>query len=166
MSAAKAEVVVDTNVALVANGKTEQAEQSCVSTCTDKLRQIIEGKKYIVLLDDKCLILQEYQNKLCFSGQPGPGDAFFKWLWDNQAVESHCRVVPVTPHEDQGFEEFPGDPSLSSFDQDDRKFVAVALASGSSPWVLNASDPGWWRHREALREHGVAVVFLCPELMS
>ena len=156
---------MDTNVAVVANGMTEQASPTCISACIDELRQIQQGRLRL-LLDDRGKILREYQNNLNFSGQPGPGDAFFKWLWDNQAVESHCRKVAITPQEDRGFEEFPDDPCLASFDMDDRKSVAVALASGSNPPVFNASDPGWWRHREALCKHGVAVVFLCPELMS
>lgn len=159
------EVVADTNVAVVANGKHERAGPTCISTCIDELRQIQQGHLRL-LLDDKRLILDEYQRRLRFSGQPGPGDAFFKWLYENQAVERHCRIVPLTLHEERGFEEFPDDSSFASFDRDDRKFVAVALASGSSPRVLNASDRGWWRHREALGKHGVVVVFLCPELMS
>lgn len=165
MSAAKAEVVMDTNVAVVANGMTEQAGQTCVSTCIDKLRQVVEGEKYIILLDDKYLILEEYRKNLSPSGQPGYGDFFIQWLLESQSNERHCRIVSVTLHEDREFEEFPDDPALTSFDRDDRKFVAVALASGSNPRVLNASDTDWWHHRESLRKHGVEVAFLCPELM-
>ena len=91
---------------------------------------------------------------------------FFLWLWQNQANPEYCRKISVTPHEDRGFEEFPDDPDLSAFDQDDRKFVAVALASGTGPNVLNASDTGWWLHQQALHQHGVEIVFLCPELMK
>ncbi len=165
MSSEKPEVVVDTNVAVVANGMTPQAGQECVSTCTDRLRQILDGK-YVLLLDDKYLILDEYRNRLSLSGQPGFGDFFIQWLWENQTNERHCRMVTVTPHEDRGFEEFPTDPDLASFDMDDRKFVAVALSSGTSPQVLNASDTDWWHHHEPLRRHGVKVAFLCPELMG
>ena len=74
--------------------------------------------------------------------------------------------MPITVHSDCGFEEFPNDPRLSNFDSDDRKFVAVALASQSDPQVLNATDTDWWAHRKALEENGVDVVFLCPELMG
>lgn len=28
------------------------------------------------------------------------------------------------------------------------------------------SDPDWWHHRQTLQEHGVEIVFLCPELME
>ena len=56
-------------------------------------------------------------------------------------------------------------PSSPEFDRDDRKFVAVALASGTSPPIVNASDRDWWEHREVLQVHGIEILFLCPELM-
>ncbi|HSU82609.1 MAG TPA: hypothetical protein VLR69_09330, partial [Thermoanaerobaculia bacterium] len=58
------------------------------------------------------------------------------------------------------------DPDLAAFDPSDRKFVAVAVASGEQPEILNASDTDWWHHREALSRHGVEVRFLCPQLMG
>ena len=72
----------------------------------------------------------------------------------------------MAPNDARGFEEFPGAPSLAGFDMDDRKFVAVALASGTGPEILNASDTDWWDFREPLERHGVRVNFLCPELME
>jgi len=160
----KGEVVVDTNVPLVANGKTEQADLECEVACVRKLIQIQSEQR--TLLDDRMLIMGEYRRNLSQSGQPGVGDAFFKWLWENQANEQHCRTVPLTVHADRGFVEFPDDARLSSFDLSDRKFVAVALASGTDPQVLNASDTDWWHDRQTLAEHGIQIVFLCPELMQ
>ena len=164
MSVVKTEVVVDTNVPVVANGKTDQAGWACEAACIRALIQVQAERR--TLLDDKGLIFKECQKRLNFSGQPGLGDAFFKWLWENQANPQHCRIVPVTVHADRVFSEFPDDPRLSSFDLSDRKFVAVALASETGPQVLNAVDRDWWDHCQALAENGVAVVFLCPELMQ
>ena len=164
MSIGKVEIVVDTNVAVVANGKTEQAKPSCIIECITRLQEV--QAENCLLLDDRNLVLDEYKNRLSFSGQPGSGDAFFKWLWDNQANPGHCRKVTVHLHAGRGFEEFPDDPILASFDNKDRKFVAVALASGTDPEILNASDTDWWHHRQGLQQQGVNVVFLCPELMK
>ena len=164
MSMEKTEIIVDTNVAIVANGKTEQADQRCISKCRAKLQHIRD--EYRLLLDNRNLILDEYRRNLNPSGQPGLGEGFFIWLWQNQANPEYCRKVAVKPHKNREFEEFPDDPNLSSFDRDDRKFVAVALASGTTPKVLNASDTDWWHHRQALRQNGVEVVFLCPDLME
>ena len=69
------EVVVDTNVAVVANGLAEQANDGCVERCGDELERIIDG--CVVVLDSDGLILDEYQKILNFSGQPGVGDFFF-----------------------------------------------------------------------------------------
>ena len=160
----KIEVVVDTNVPLVANRQADQAGRECEAVCIQALRQVQAERR--TLLDDKGLIIEEYRNRLRLSGEPGLGDAFFKWLWENQFNQEHCRIVPLTVHADRGFAEFPDDVCLSSFDLSDRKFVAVALASGAGPHVLNATDTDWWRDRQALAENGVHVVFLCPELME
>jgi hypothetical protein len=154
---------MDTNVAVVANGRTPQASADCASACIDALLHIREACR--LLLDGEGLILEEYRRRLNPSGQPGLGDAFFKWLWNNQGNENHCRRFDITPDDDRGFVEFPDDPELEQFDKSDRKFVAVALASGEDPTVLNASDTDWRDYVVALRRHGVEVTFLCPELM-
>lgn len=164
MSVSKKEVVIDTNVPIVANGKTEQAGPDCILACMAKLSHTRD--ECCVLLDSRNRILNEYSKKLSHSGEPGLGDGFFKWLFENQVNPEHCRQVPLKCHKNRGFEEFPDDPNLRDFDEDDRKFVAVALASGTRPKVLNASDTDWWDHRQALQKHGVEIVFLCPELME
>ncbi len=160
----KLDFVMDTNVAVVANGKAEQADQECVSECIARLSKL--RRECILLLDYENLILDEYRRNLHPSGQPGLGDSFFKWLFENQANPKHCRRIYISPHAERGFVEFPTDPRLFSFDQDDRKFVAVAVASGTDPKILNASDTDWWLHRVALQDHGVEVDFVCPELMG
>lgn len=161
-----AEVVFDTNVPLVANGQTPQASGACVEACIDRLLR--SRAEDVVLVDADGLFFTEYQRHLARRGQPGTGDAFFKWLWDNQANEAHCRRVQITPlHPDpRGFLEFPDDPRLATFDQSDRKFVAVSVAATSEPHIVNASDTDWWTAREVLAEHGVTVEFVCPELMD
>ena len=164
MTTGKTEVVVDTNVAVVANGAHGPAGPRCVRRSVDRLRQVLSDCR--VLLDDTQSILAEYRKNLSPSGQPGPGDAFFKLIHDNQSNPEYCRTVAVNLHPDREFQEFPADPRLSPFDIDDRKFVAVALASGTDPQVLNASDTDWWEYRGLLGEHGVTIVFLCPELMT
>ena len=163
MTTGKPDIVMDTNVAVVANGQTPQANPNCRLKCIDKLRQVQD--EFRVLLDDKNLIFEEYKERLSFSGQPGPGDAFFKWLFENQANPEHCRRVTVTLHPEREFLEFPDDPALASFDRNDRKFVAVVLASETCPKILNASDTDWWHQRRELEQQGVEVVFICPELM-
>ena len=155
--------VVDTNVAVVANGRAGQAGPPCVSACVSALLEVCRNGTLV--LDEGGRILDEYLRHLSPSGQPGVGDEFMKWVWQNQANSSHCERVVIHPSDDDEttFEEFPDDPDLQGFDRSDRKFVAVALASRNDPCVLNAVDSDWWDARVALKRRGVNVRFLCPE---
>ena len=62
MTTAKTEIVVDTNVAVVANGHTPQANLNCRSKCITRLRQVMDG--FRILLDDRNLILGRINNLL------------------------------------------------------------------------------------------------------
>lgn len=95
-------------------------------------------------------------------GQPGPGDAFLKWVLTNRSNPQRCALVSLTPQGDS-FLEFPNDPDLEGFDPSDHKFAAVAHAHPDHPPVLNATDSDWWHYREALACHGVRVEFVCPD---
>ena len=156
-------VAVDTNVPVEANDLSGD-NPDCALACVEKLREI--RSRYRVLLDSGNLILDEYRKNLSPRGQPGLGDAFFKWLWDNQENKQVCRKVLITPHQTRGFVEFPDDPALARFDRSDRKFVAAVIASGEKAAIVNAVDTDWWDYGDALKRHGVTVLFLCPELME
>jgi hypothetical protein len=154
--------VVDTNVAVVANGNSAQASPKCVWTCTVRLRELTEKGRLVI--DDKWLILKEYMANLRSSGQPGDGDAFLKWVLTNYRNPERCELVTITPRsvELADFEEFPCTPGLVGFHSDDRKFVAVAMAHPQHPPILQAVDAEWWEMRDQLAEAGIAVDFLCP----
>lgn len=155
--------VVDTNVPVVANARSSQADPDCVIACIQSLQHIRD--QGVILLDDALLILREYMRNLSMSGQPGPGDFFMKWVWTIQGHPDHCRQIAITQRRDDptNFVEFPADPDLTGFDPSDRKFVAVALASNNTPEILNAVDSDWAEHYAALTRHGVCVTFLCPQ---
>lgn len=155
--------VVDTNVPVVANGRSEQADPDCVIACINVLGDIVANG--LVVLDDAMQILHEYMSNLSMSGQPGAGDAFMKWVWSVQADVGRCECVRLTPCSlaSDDFNEFPDDVDLANFDPSDRKFVVVALASRKKPVVLNAVDSDWAQSHGALVRHGIKVDFLCPQ---
>ena len=157
-------VIVDTNVPLVANGKADQASEDCVETCIDRLMQITAGNVKLVL-DDQRRIIEEYRNKLNPGGFPGVGDAFLKWVEINWANSQRCDLVSITPIDgsEEDFREFPTDSALDGFDPDDRKFIAVALAHSEKPPILQAVDTEWWNYRDALRQNGVTIDFICED---
>ncbi len=157
-------VVVDTNVAKVANGREEspQATPNCVNTCIGKLEKIMRGEETLVL-DDRWIILAEYIGNLRSSGKPGTGDRFLRWVLINK--DKRCHLVSITTVNglENEFKEFPDDKALNGFHSKDRKFVAVALAHAEKPPILQATDTQWWEFRHVLRENGVTVKFICED---
>ena len=147
-------VVIDTNVPVVSNGKSSQASPLCVLNCIGKLKRLFNDED-LVAIDDQWLMLKEYQINLSEAGQPGPGDAFLKWLLTNRTNPNRCQQVKITPTDNNktDFEEFPDDPALSGFDPSDRKFIAVSLAHPQCPPILQAVDSKWWDLRETLTKH-------------
>lgn len=159
-------VVIETNVIAVANEMANQADSDCIAACIDALHTAQKKRK--VVIDSSQLLFQEYFKYANRSGQPRTGDAFIKWLSDNQANTKRVESVSITPHSNDpdNFNEFPSDPSLSAFDRSDRKFVAVALSSKRNPIILNAVDSDWWNFSNQLKNAGVSVRFLCPQMMK
>ena len=155
-------VIVDTNVALVANGKSEQASEDCEEICINRLVEITNGEIKLAL-DDERRIIEEYRGKLSPDGQPGVGDAFLKWVEMNWTNPDHCDLVAITPVDglENDFTEFPDDPALEDFHSKDRKFVVVALSHPENPPILQATDSEWWDFRDAIRRNGVTVEFIC-----
>ena len=148
--------VVDTNVAIVANGRDTNADMGCQLTCVERLRSLTSRE--IIAIDDAGAIIEEYQKRLNFSGMPGVGDAFLKHVFNHQYQTDRVRRVPVTPTEDdgRGFEELPA----NTFDRSDRKFLAVAFVGNAV--VLNATDSDWSEHGTLMDALGVIVTQLCP----
>ena len=158
-------VVVDTNVPVAANAMANHVNEGCVLNCVERLTRV--RKKEVLLLDDGRSILKEYKGYLSPSGQPGFGDMFMKWVWNNQANPKHCKIISITALDEKPyFREFPNDDELDGFDRSDRKFVAVAKASGLDPPIINATDTDWWEFKKPLHKHGIKIEFICPELMA
>jgi hypothetical protein len=157
-------VIVDTNVPLAAN-RLADVSDACVEQCVLELISIASADEKRVAIDLGGLILEEYRHKLSLAGQPGVGDAFLKWVFDNQAVIDRCDQVEITPMDDDHFVEFPHhDKDLEKFDRSDRKFVAVACAHPEKPPILEAADVKWFGWAPALKRAGVEVRFLCAEI--
>jgi len=157
--------IIDTNVLVVANGKYAKADYKNVFDCQQFLD---DARRKMISIDSLGLILKEYFSHANRSGEPGIGDAFARWLWENQYVISRCEMVDIIPDDkgEKGFYEFPDDEDLKTFDMDDRKFVAVAIKSRFEPIICNATDSDWFEHEEHLKRHGVKVLFLCPGLIK
>jgi len=132
-------------------------------TCAVRLRELTRKGKLV--LDDNWRILKEYMANLRSEGQPGPGDAFLKWVHTNYSNPEHCELVRITPRDssETDFVEFPDDPALKDFDASDKKFIAVAVAHPDKPPILQATDAEWWGMKERFEAAGITIDFLCEE---
>jgi hypothetical protein len=152
--------VVDSNVAIVANGKNTHASLKCQYECVEFLQRITATtSRDVVLLDQLGLILREYRAYLAHRGQPGVGDAFYRYLHDHVHEGRRVMEVSITEVKDQrrGFEELP----VNEVDPSDRKFLAVAVVSRGV--VVNATDGDWNEQLELLDQLQVKLRQLCPE---
>jgi len=156
-----AEVVVDTNVLLVAEGMHDDVSEECVLACVQRLEEIMKGDT--VVLDDGYRVLDEYQHKLSARRGKGVGSAFLKWLLQHRAGERRVAIVALTELGADRFAEFPVAALESAFDPPDRKFPAVANAHPSRPPILQATDSKWLRWWPDLKAAGIDVEFLCPQ---
>jgi hypothetical protein len=161
--------VVDTNVPKIANGTNNIADVkeelvACVTACVLQITQILEGKRKLVI-DDAGEIFKEYMDNLSLSGQPGLGDAFIKWISNNQWNSDKVDRVMVDKV-DSNFVIFPVDHKLAKFDKSDRKFVAISLTHNDRPPIIIASDHKWWTYREVLSHHGVNLEFICLDYIK
>ena len=160
--------VVDENVAIVANDATrinsglppiaEQAGNECRLAAVRYLRSLITSGEVVV--DDAGACFGKYARHLSRRGQPGIGDAFLRHILEN--AHNSDRVERVTlAVEDDEFVAFPKHEALQTFDEDDRIWIALALASDRDPEVANAVDSDYRQHRQALLDAGVKVVEVC-----
>ena len=159
-----AQCVVDTNVAMVANGLHDGASAECVAASARALRLLMTDGH--VFIDDGGRIVAEYRINLSpWARQPGPGDAFLKWLMTHEWAGQKVTRVVITPKDQdaEDFHELPAPPNGVHYDPADRKFLAVAAAHAPHPTILQSLDSKWWGWRDALQAVGVAIHFLCAD---
>jgi hypothetical protein len=145
--------VVDTNVAVTANGANSAASPACAAASARALQGVTVGGR--VFIDTGGRIVAEYRSNLSASGQPGVGDLFFKWLLTHEWGEEKVVRVDITSQnrDDDDFAELPKPPRGVSYDRSDRKFLAVAAAHPDRPPILQSFDTKWWGWRDALSTH-------------
>lgn len=148
--------VVDTNVAVVANGRDTNASIDCRLASIAFLKKLIARGRTTLDLGGE--IQAEYRRHLNPSGQPGVGDLFYQMILSGALAQ--VERVELRRDEASGeFCDFPSDPALNGFDESDRKFVAAACAAGVP--VANAVDSDWLDYKQPLRANGVVVDFVC-----
>ena len=149
--------VVDTNVLVSANGRCTHADLECQLACAIAIEGIRSNE--VVALDSTRLILAEYAGLCNHSGQPGVGDVFFKYVFDNQYTNERVRLFAIEEVDDpeRGFRELP----QNTLDRSDRKFLAVAIVANAI--IINATDSDWFEEQDLIDSLSVEVRQLCPQ---
>ncbi len=154
-----AKLVIDTNVAIVANRRNTHASETCQNACIELLA---DCEELDIVIDDMGLLIDEYANKLNPSGRPGVGDAFFKYLRNYQYSSDKIHRVKITPLNEEGTE-FAELKKLNANlnDLSDRKFLAAAVVASAT--IVNSTDSDWHKDRDLLNRLNIDIKQLCPE---
>lgn len=147
--------VIDTNVAIVANGGDESVRISCRTSAIELLVKAVNSGT--ICVDSGGEIQAEYRHHLNPKGQPGVGDRFYL-----EVLNSHPKRVQRVDIEKLPSGEYKDLPQAvvdSGFDPSDRKFAAVARKA-SAP-VYNAIDSDWVEKREVIEASGIIIKFVC-----
>ena len=152
--------VVDTNVAIIANGRPDPADLkppslTCRIAAVTFLTEIVKNGR--VLLDVAGAIQDEYRRYLNPHGAPGVGDRFYQEVLHSSPKLVERVNLPMRP--DGEYEDVHQSLIDAGFDPSDRKFVALAHREGVP--VKNATDTDWIEHAAALAEAGIQVDNLC-----
>jgi len=147
--------VIDTNVAIVANGDSERVTIECRLAAVTLLQKAVQ--KGVIFVDSAGAIQDEYRRYLNPRGEPGIGDRFYL-----EVINSDPKKVARIDVEKDGeghYVDLPQEIIDSEFDHGDRVFAAVAKKSDSK--VYNTVDTDWVEHRELIEGCGVPIIFLC-----
>jgi hypothetical protein len=152
--------VVDTNVAIVANGRPDlEAPRPpsilCRIAAVTFLTELVKNGR--VLVDVDGAIQAEYRNKLNPSGAPGVGDRFYQEVL--HSAPKLVERIALPKRHDGEYEDLPQALIDVGFDPSDRKFAALACKEGVP--VYNATDSDWIEDSITLATAGVQVENLC-----
>jgi hypothetical protein len=149
--------VVDTNVAVVANGRRTNASLECRLRSVDALGRLVEGG--CVVIDSVGRILDEYDRHLRPEEQPGVGDRFYRHVLDNRGNGRRVRLVDTAHRRANALQEAFERGTLAAFDRSDRVFALCAVVARAP--VTTAKDSDWVEHEAGLRTCGVRIEFVC-----
>ena len=150
-----AKYVIDTNVAIVANGNEDDVTVDCQLAAVELLVKAHKSGK--IFLDSGGAIQEEYRRYLSPQGAPGVGDRFYL-----EVLNSHPdRIVriDVPKREDGEYTDLPQPIIDAGFDPGDRVFAAVSKKAKAR--VYNAVDTDWLHHRTVIEANGIQIMFLC-----
>jgi hypothetical protein len=150
--------VVDTNVAVIANGGAHvSASPACQINCIEILERCVASGQ--VFIDDLEEILTLYDARLRPQGEPGVGDRFYRHLLNNLGNARRVTRVTLAHQRANRLHAAFLAGSLAQFDPDDRVYALCGAVSRAP--VKTATDSDWLDHEAGLVACGVQIHFVC-----
>jgi hypothetical protein len=153
--------IVDTNIFIAANGKADQLTENDVNKC--KLFVTALFSNTTISIDLQGEIFKEYFDYMNWSGQPGIGDVFVKYLWDRQYDKKICELVDINKDKNGIYKQLRNKDDLLQFDPNEHKFIAVYLGSRNSVTICNACDSDWENNKSLLSKYQINILEILHE---
>lgn len=166
--------IVDTNVPLTAAGFNDVATSNCRRVCIDFIERVLQGDVFVVI-DNANEALNEYGNSLPRPlGMDSLASRFLIHLYNSRGNELFVKEVALPKATDGQYIDYPDnegswktdEPRCRTFDEDDKKWVALAAKfkreTGVNAPIVNAGDRCWIAFELILSFSGISLEFLCP----
>ena len=166
--------IIDTNVPLIAAGMNKDASERCEDNCGEIISQIIKGE-IVVVLDEAERAISEYRNNMYPDPKGTRTGQFLMYLLLNLRHASRVHTVSISVDEQGNYRDYPDNtntwstdvPRCERFDQDDKKWVALATRfkrdTGTDAPIVNAADRCWLAFEPQLESAGVKLEVLCRD---
>ena len=167
--------VIDTNVPLTAAGYNSDASARCRAACEVFIERVLLGE-VVAVIDDEFAALDEYKKKVPPHGRSEDyAGRFLIHLYQNQGNESFVRMLALSKSSTGELLDYPdtagawatNNPRCKQFDEDDKKWVALAVRfkaeTGADATIVNAGDRCWRAFETHLSAAGLLLDFLCAD---
>jgi len=146
--------VIDTNVWVMLDAVTriDQLDRDCAVNCVYWMKSIMESDDQIAV-DVMMKILTKYRANI---KNGGLAQQYLNQLLTQPITRLKFREIK---YDSDGYAIIPD--GLFE-DEDDRKFIAVALTFDPPPPIINATDTDWGKEREKLVQAKITITELCP----
>lgn len=166
--------IVDTNVALTADGANSLASKVCQRSCISVIRRVLSGEIAFVI-DENNEVLREYRKNIYPDYKGSLAEQFMIHALTYQFFEGRVKRIKLEKNAADQFEDYPdnednwttSDSRCKRFDPDDKKWVALALRfkseTGTDAPIVNAADRCWIAFESHLKSADVILETLCRE---
>lgn len=166
--------IIDTNVALTADGTNSQASKACQRSCVSVIRRALSGEVPVVI-DENNEVLGEYRKNIYPDQKGSLAEQFMIFALTNQYFGERVKRIKLEKNAFGQFEDYPdnedewttNDIRCQRFDPDDKKWVALAVRfknqTGTDAPIVNAADRCWIAFESQLLSAGVLLETLCRD---